>query len=56
MLKIQCNMCQGKCGGARKAIGEGNEIKDDENNGICIAKQIEEGLLKSEKDFPQEKE
>eukprot|EP00559_Dactyliosolen_fragilissimus_P009115 CAMPEP_0184871814 /NCGR_PEP_ID=MMETSP0580-20130426/40935_1 /TAXON_ID=1118495 /ORGANISM="Dactyliosolen fragilissimus" /LENGTH=237 /DNA_ID=CAMNT_0027374525 /DNA_START=995 /DNA_END=1708 /DNA_ORIENTATION=+ len=33
------------------AIGEGNEIKDDEHNGISIASQIEEGFLKSEKKF-----
>ena len=33
------------------AIGEGNEIKDDEHNGIYVAKQIDEGFLKSEKDF-----
>ena len=33
------------------AIGEGNVIKEDEHNGICIAKQIEKGFLKSQKDF-----
>ena len=31
------------------AIGAGNEIKNNEHNGICVAKQIEEGFLKSEK-------
>ena len=33
------------------AVGKGNEIKDDEHNGINVAKQIEEGFLKSQQDF-----
>ena len=31
------------------AIGAGNEIKDNEHKGIRVAKQIEEGFLKSKK-------
>ena len=31
------------------AIGTGNVINDHGHNGICVAKQIEEGFLKSQK-------
>jgi len=33
------------------AIGRGFEILDSEHNGVCVAKQIEEWYLRSERNF-----